>query len=266
MLSRRAFLLSVVTGTTFLASDRGAWPAEDLHAIYDAVRRRLPEKELNRPLAKPPLELRGSPNRASQVYHRRANGVVIVGGKEAFGTGVLISSYGDIITNEHVTRDALKMRDGEWLSVCFRPAGNAQPIKDDFVAARIVRKLETRDLALIRLMQPPPANSAVLPIAAGLPNIGDDVFVIGHPKGYFWSLTQGIVSQIRPSYTWRYDDGIRRVATTIQTQAPINPGNSGGPLLNDEGSVLGIVSAGVTEAQGIFFAIAGGHIRELIRS
>jgi len=83
---------------------------------------------------------------------------------------------------------------------------------------------------------------------------------------YFWSLTQGIVSQIRPSYTWRYDDGIRRVATTIQTQAPINPGNSGGPLLNDEGSVLGIVSAGVTEAQGIFFAIAGGHIRELIRS
>ncbi len=264
MLSRRTFLRSAMMGTTLLALRRGAWAVEDLDAIHDAVRRRLPDKELDRPLAPRPPVLRGSPNRGTQVYLRRANGVVLIADEEGIGAGVLISANGDIITNEHVTRNAHKERGAEWLAVWFKPAGYARPDKDKFLLARVVRKLETRDLVLIRLVQAAPASAVALPIAAGLPDVGQEVFVIGHPKAYFWSLTQGIVSQIRPGHAWRYDDSIPRIATAIQTQAPINPGNSGGPLLNDEGSILGIVAGGAAEAQGIFFAVAAEHIKELL--
>jgi S1-C subfamily serine protease len=189
--------------------------------------------------------------------------VVLIAGENSIGTGVLISSSGDIVTNEHVVRDAHKERGAEWEAVWFKPSGNAKPDKDKFLLARVVRKLESRDLALIRLIQPPPPSALVLPIASGLPDVGQEVFVIGHPKAYLWSLTQGIVSQIRPDHAWQYDEGIPRVATAIQTQAPINPGNSGGPLLNDDGSVLGIVVGGAQEAQGLFFAVAAEHLREL---
>jgi hypothetical protein len=65
-------------------------------------------------------------------------------------------------------------------------------------------------------------------------HVGQDVFTIGHPKAYLWSFGQGVVSQIRPDYEWRYQDGIPRSATAIQTRAPINPGDSGGPLLNQQ--------------------------------
>src|SRR5262249_36016959 len=148
----------------------------------------------------------------------------------------------------------------------FKPTGAARPDKDKFMLARVIRKLPLRDLALVRLVDPAPVTSTVLQIAAGVPEIGQEVFVIGHPKGYFWSLTQGIVSQIRPGHAWHYDDNIPRVATAIQTQAPINPGNSGGPLLSDDGSIVGIVAGGAEEAQGIFFAVAASHLLELTRS
>jgi hypothetical protein len=56
-----------------------------------------------------------------------------------------------------------------------------------------------------------------------MPHVGQDVFTIGHPKAYLWSFGQGVVAQIRPDYEWKYQDGILRSATAIQTQAPINP-------------------------------------------
>jgi len=88
-----------------------------------------------------------------------------------------------------------------------------------------------------------------------MPHIGQHVFTIGHR-----SFGQGVVSQIRPDYEWRYQDGITRSATTIQTQTPINPG---GPLLNDEGAVVGILVGSATETAGVYFA-AVQHVREVL--
>jgi len=105
----------------------------------------------------------------------------------------------------------------------------------------------------------------VIPLATVMPSIGQEVFTIGHPKTYLWSFSQGIVSQIRPNYEWKYPDGILRSATTIQTQAPINPGDSGGPLLDDEGAVVGIVVGSATETDGVYFAVSAQHVRELLR-
>jgi hypothetical protein len=64
--------------------------------------------------------------------------------------------------------------------------------------------------------------------------VGADVYAIGHPLGYSWTFTQGIISGVRKI------DGDDQDYTAIQTQTPINPGNSGGPLLNSEMEVVGI--------------------------
>ena len=109
-----------------------------------------------------------------------------------------------------------------------------------------------------------PPTATVVPLAAVVPDVGQDVFTIGHPRTYAWSFTQGVVSQIHHDYRWRYDDGVQRTATAIQTQAPINPGNSGGPLLNDAGAMVGVVVGSAAEAHGACFAVAVQHVRELL--
>lgn len=80
----------------------------------------------------------------------------------------------------------------------------------------------------------------------GLPKIGSDVYIIGHPLGLGWTVTRGIVSGIRK-------DGDR---TMIQTDAPISPGNSGGPMLDAQGHLVGIVTAKFVEtgAENLAFA------------
>ena len=90
------------------------------------------------------------------------------------------------------------------------------------------------------------------------------MFTIGHPKACLWSFGQGVVAQIRPDYEWKYRDGIPRSATTIQTQAPVNPGDSGGPLLNDKGAVVGIMVGSASETDGVSFAVAVQHLREVL--
>jgi len=216
-------------------------------------------------LASPPLVFRGAPHRGSLVYRERVNGVVLIASTNTVGTGVVVSEQGDIITNEHVIRDAYKARGDEWVAVWFKPSNGARPVKSDFFLARILQRNQRRDLAHIQLAQLMPQSAVVIPLATVMPNIGQKVFTIGHPKTYLWSFNQGIVSQIRPDYEWKYPDGILRSATAIQTQAPINPGDSGGPLLDDEGAVVGIVIGSAPETDGVYFAVSAQHVRELLR-
>jgi len=239
--------------------------ADDLGPIRVNVERALPEDALDRVLASPPLVFRGAPRRGSLVYRERVNGVVLIASTNTVGTGVVVSEQGDIITNEHVVRDAHKARGDEWVAVWFKPSNGVRPAKSDFLLARILQRNQRRDLAHIQLTQLMPQTAVVIPLATVMPSIGQEVFTIGHPKTYLWSFSQGIVSQIRPNYEWKYPDGILRSATTIQTQAPINPGDSGGPLLDDEGAVVGIVVGSATETDGVYFAVSAQHVRELLR-
>ena len=255
--------VSVVIGLLGVAASPAS--ADDLGPIRVDVERALPEDALNRVLASPPLVFRGAPHRGSLVYRERVNGVVLIASTNTVGTGVVVSEQGDIITNEHVIRDAYKARGDEWVAVWFKPSNGARPVKSDFLLARILRRNQRRDLAHIQLTQLMPQTAVVIPLATVMPSIGQEVFTIGHPKTYLWSFSQGIVSQIRPNYEWKYPDGILRSATTIQTQAPINPGDSGGPLLDDEGAVVGIVVGSATETDGVYFAVSAQHVRELLR-
>lgn len=245
-----------------LAAVLGA-SADDLKPLRVEIQRALPREALERLVASPPLMFRAPP-RGSTVYRERADGVVLIASTKTVGTGVLVSAEGDIVTNEHIVRDAHKAQGGEWVAVWFKPPNGARPIKDNFFLAKVLQRNQRRDLARLRLAQPMPQTARVIPLSTVMPDVGQEVFTIGHPKTYLWSLTQGVVSQIRPDYQWKYDDGIQRSATAIQTQAPVSPGNSGGPLLNEAGAIVGIVVGSAAETQGVYFAVAVEHVRELL--
>jgi S1-C subfamily serine protease len=177
-----------------------------------------------------------------------------------------VSGQGDIVTNEHVVHAAHRAQGQEWVAVWFKPSQGLRPAQASFVLGRVLQRSPQRDLAHIRLVQPPPPTATVVPMASAVPDVGQEVFTIGHPRTYLWSFGQGVVAQIRPDYQWKYGDGIVRNATAIQTQAPVNPGSSGGPLLNAAGAIAGIVVGGAAEAEGIYFAVSVQHVRELLHA
>ncbi len=237
--------------------------ADELTPIRDGVERALPSETLGPLLAQPPLTFRGIP-RGPVVYRERVNGVVLLASTKTVGTGVVVSPQGDIVTNDHVVREPYRAQGGEWIAVWFKPADSPRPAREQFLLAKVVQRDARRDLAHLRLAQTMPATASVVPLATTMPDVGQMVFIIGHPKTFLWTFAHGIVSQIRPDYQWRYDDGVARSATAIQTQAAVEPGASGAPLLDDKGAVIGIVVGSAAEAQGVYFAVSVQHVRELL--
>ncbi|MFA5509040.1 MAG: trypsin-like peptidase domain-containing protein, partial [Vulcanimicrobiota bacterium] len=150
------------------------------------------------------------------------------------GSGVIVSSDGDILTNNHVVDGAgeikVKLFDGREMD------------------AEVVGTDENTDLALLKLK-----NARDLPVArlgdSNSLEVGDWVMAIGNPFGLEATVTVGVLSgKGRVIGAGPYDD-------FLQTDASINPGNSGGPLFNVEGEVVGINTAIVRGGQGIGFSI-----------
>ncbi|HEX5116075.1 MAG TPA: trypsin-like peptidase domain-containing protein [Pseudonocardiaceae bacterium] len=148
------------------------------------------------------------------------------------GSGVVISSDGDILTNNHVIADAA---DGGHIQVIFASGKT--------VDATVVGRDPTTDIAVIKAK-----NVAGLPVAqlgrsASLA-VGQSVVAIGAPFELSGTVTSGIVSSLhRPTEAGDGGNSQTTVLDAIQTDAPINPGNSGGPLVNMQGQVVGINSA-----------------------
>jgi S1-C subfamily serine protease len=257
-------MLGIAAAAAAVLLAAAAPAAADEASIRRELAQRVPRAELARKIAEPPIEVRGAGSVAGTVYRERVMGVVVVGGDQSLGTGALVTPQGDIVTNDHVARRAYRADGGEWVAIWFKPADGSEIDRDSFLTARVIKKDSRHDLAVVRLTQPLPRGSATIPLSGARPEVGADVFVIGHPRGLFWSLTQGIVSQLRPNYQWRAEDRIPHEANTIQTQAPINPGNSGGPLLDGKGEIVGIVSFSEGESQGLFFGIDAQHVRDLL--
>src|SRR5205823_4609112 len=84
---------------------------------------------------------------------------------------------------------------------------------------------------------------------------GDDVLAIGHPRGFAFTSTRGIISATRR----RLPDG-----EYVQTDVAINPGNSGGPLLDQQGRLVGLNTRVTVDAQGLGFAIGGEEVRAYV--
>ena len=105
------------------------------------------------------------------------------------------------------------------------------------------------DIALVEVEG---IRGKVLKIETSTPNIGEDVIVIGAPRGLDFTMTRGIVSQIRKD------------KQIIQVDAPVNPGNSGGPMFNSSGCVSGMVTFKKEDSEGLNFAIAPKNLKAFI--
>jgi serine protease Do len=160
------------------------------------------------------------------------------------GSGVIISSDGYILTNNHVVEGVKAARvtlaDGTELT------GN------------IVGADPNTDLALIKVSSGSPLPAAQLGDSNVL-EVGDWVMAIGNPFGLEATVTVGVLSgKGRVIGAGPYDD-------FLQTDASINPGNSGGPLFNTAGQVVGINTAIVPNGQGIGFSIPVNMAREVVQ-
>ncbi len=186
-----------------------------------------------------------------EIIDRVGGGIVLInifdstGRKEGLGSGFVIDKAGHVLTNYHVIEHATKA------TAQFKD-GTECDVDGYFLADK------QHDLAVVRLKNPPKPLT-ILALAHGAePQQGDDVVAIGHPKGYAFTVTTGIVSAIR-SYE-DIPDGIREFSDLaedgrwIQTTAPITHGNSGGPLLNAKGEVIGVNSWIMHEEGNLAFA------------
>lgn len=198
------------------------------------------------------------------IYKERAPGVVLVASQDRFGTGVVVSLRGDIVTNAHLLDNAHRAKGQDWLAVWFKPEKEARIDKNSFYLARVIKSDRMRDVGLVRVTRGLPSHVTIVPLASALPEVGQDVFVIGHPSTYLWSFIRGTVSQVQPGHRWVTADKVTRLATTIQAQGFLSPGHSGGPLLDQNGAMTGLVAASPTDAPGMFFAVAAEHVRTLL--
>jgi putative serine protease PepD len=186
---------------------------------------------------------------ASQVMPSVVQINVRSGSDGGSGSGVILSSDGEILTNNHVIEAAAQ---SGTITVAFSDGTNAE--------ATIVGRDAVTDLAVIKADGVSGLKPATLGSSADL-RVGQDVIAIGSPFGLESTVTTGIVSALnRPVES---SDGSGQNATVfpaVQTDAAINPGNSGGPLIDMAGNVIGINSAIRTNSSasgsiGLGFAI-----------
>jgi len=152
------------------------------------------------------------------------------------GSGVLIDADRHILTNEHVVAGATRIR------VVLNDGREYD--------AHVIGADPTNDLAVLQV-----DTQEELPwIPTGTSSdifVGEPVIAIGNPFGFSNTVTTGVISATDRSI----HIGDHSFHGFLQTDASINPGNSGGPLLNAEGTLIGINTAIFGSGQGIGFAI-----------
>lgn len=175
------------------------------------------------------------------------------GDGEAIGTGIIISSDGEVVTNAHVVDGA------ETVRVVL--VGETEPR-----TAEVLASDPSNDLALLRIKNAGGLTAATFADPAGVA-VGDAVVAVGYALDLDGgpSVTNGIVSAL--NRTMQDDDGA--LNALIQTDAAISSGNSGGPLINMEGHVVGVNTAvarstGTSAANNIGFAIHVGEVKRVI--
>lgn len=164
------------------------------------------------------------------------------------GSGVIISSDGYIVTNQHVIENA------DEITVLIPGKGRFD--------AELVGADSLTDLALLRI-----EASGLTDMALGDSDqirVGETALAIGNPLGYFQqTVTAGIISAVERQVRV---PGSEYVYTFVQTDALVNPGNSGGPLVNLKGEIIGINTAKISLAgvEGIGLAIPSNTVKRVL--
>lgn len=150
-----------------------------------------------------------------------------------------------IITNYHVVKD--------YTTFTIRTYNDFGPIN-----ATLIGYDRYTDLAIL---QTKTAGPRVLPIKPQTVQLGEDVFVVGHPFGYEFTISKGVISSLD-----RYDSKYPFIGY-IQTDANVQSGSSGSPVINQHGKIIGIVKATVnsTVSAGISLAVTLPLITDSIK-
>ena len=193
-----------------------------------------------------------------QLYKNCSPGIVAIAGYQKgtigynWGTGIVLSEDGLILTNTHV------------IDQCDR----AEIIFDDDVSytAALIGADSTSDIALLKI-EAEGLTAAAFGNSAFL-NVGDSVAAIGNPLGgeFARTLTDGIISAIDRDIM---HDGHKM--TLLQTNTALNEGNSGGALFNMYGQVVGItnmkmISSSSASIEGIGFAIPSSTVKTVVEA
>ncbi len=174
------------------------------------------------------------------------------GEKFSWGSGVIFTADGYVITNTHVLEGA--------------DAADVQLSDGESYSARLVGYDTTTDIAVLKI------QGQSLPYAefadSASCQVGDEVAAIGDPlsDAYAGTMTNGIISGIDRALT---NNGYS--VTMLQTNAALNSGNSGGPLINSHGQVIGITNSKImfsyySVVEGIGFAIPSSVIKPVVDS
>ena len=191
-----------------------------------------------------------------QELYRRCSGSIVaisgyIDGKNGYnwGTGVVLSRDGLVLTNTHVIADC----DRATVTLADDSVWEARLVGADSISDIAVLKIEAKDL-----------TPAVFGDSAAL-EVGDSVAAIGNPLGeeFRLTLTRGIISAIERGMNYKGHS-----MNLLQTDTAINEGNSGGPLLNMYGQVIGITNmkmmSSYSSIEGIGFAIPSATVVKIV--
>jgi putative serine protease PepD len=174
------------------------------------------------------------------------------------GSGVILSSDGSIVTNNHVVEGA----SGNQVTVTFSDGKTAK--------ATIVGTDPVGDIAVIKAQGVSGLTAAQFGDSDSA-QVGDTVLAIGSPLGLQGSVSEGIISALHRTINEGADpttgSTAHSISDALQTDAAINPGNSGGALVNLAGKVIGINTAIATSGGsasgniGVGFAISSNKVK-----
>ncbi|HSS43735.1 MAG TPA: trypsin-like peptidase domain-containing protein, partial [Thermoanaerobaculia bacterium] len=169
---------------------------------------------------------------------------------QGLGSGVVISEAGLVLTAAHVVQTADQIVVGVSESVT--------------VPAYVVASSLAADVALLQLEKVPDGLVVARLGDSDRLQVGDPVFVVGHPFGLDHTLTTGVLSARRRPKQMTDTLMLREI---FQTDAAVNQGNSGGPMFNAQGEVVGIVSSILSHSggfEGLGFATPSNVARQLL--
>ena len=193
-----------------------------------------------------------------QVVKTALPSIVRIDTSSGLGSGVILDSNGDIVTNAHVV--------GAATTFTVTLSTDRAPLD-----ATLVASFPQGDLAVIKLTSPPKGLKAAAFADSSKLKIGQIVMAMGNPLGLSSSVTQGIVSATGRTVTEPGGGSGPATPLTdmVQTSAAINPGNSGGALVDLSGDIVGIPTLTAVDqelggaAPGIGFAISSNTARNI---
>ncbi len=182
--------------------------------------------------------------KTEDLYERVKSSVAVINSDNSQGSGFVVKHKDGqtfILTNSHVVQENQEVN-VKWEN---------RLIDKGYLVGDLGGHELTKDLALIKVNG---KRGKPLNFRDSEPKIGSDVIVVGAPKGLEFSLTKGVISQIREQGDF------------VQIDAPVNPGNSGGPVIDESGCVVGVVTFKKEDAESLNFGISTSIAKQFLEN